>query len=85
MCSDQHCHQPLPSFQDNDRTLQDIRESAREDTEYVHLLQYVTSGFPSHRYELNKTALPYRKLRDSLYTDEELVLYGQRIVVPAAH
>lgn len=69
---------------DNDRILQDLRAAAREDPDYNQLVTCVTSGFPSNRYDLHRSVLPYWKLRDSLYADGELVLYGQRIVVPMA-
>ncbi|XP_045120473.1 uncharacterized protein LOC123509916 [Portunus trituberculatus] len=69
---------------DADRTLQEFRAAARADPSYAHLTACVTSGFPSNRYELHSSLLPYWKLRDHLYADGELVLYGQRIVVPVA-
>lgn len=72
------------SPQDADRTLQEFRDAAKVDPSYTRLLECVTSGFPSHRYDLHNAVLPYWKLRDSLYADGELVLYGQRIVVPPA-
>ena len=68
----------------DDRTLQELRTAAREDPAYSQLLQCVTSGFPSNRYDMHNSVLPYWKLRDSLSADGELVLYGQRIVVPTA-
>ena len=70
--------------QDSDRTLQDLREAARLDPSYSRLRDCVTSGFPPNRYDLHNDLLPFWKLRDSLSTDGELVLYGPRIVVPAA-
>lgn len=69
---------------DTDRTLQEFRAAARTDPSYARLITCVTSGFPSNRYELHSSLLPYWKIRDQLYADGELVLYGQRIVVPAA-
>ncbi|XP_045120347.1 uncharacterized protein LOC123509838 [Portunus trituberculatus] len=69
---------------DADRTLQKFRAAAKADPSYAHLTACVTSGFPSNRYELHSSLLPYWKLRDHLYADGELVLYGQRIVVPVA-
>lgn len=69
---------------DDDRTLQEIRTAATQDPAYTRLLSYVSNGFPTNRYDLHASALPYWKLRDSLYTDGELVLYGPRIVIPAA-
>ncbi|XP_045122967.1 uncharacterized protein LOC123511049 [Portunus trituberculatus] len=69
---------------DADRTLQEFRAAARADPSYAQLTACVTSSFPSNRYELHSSLLPYWKLRDHLYADGELVLYGQRIVVPVA-
>ncbi|XP_045121980.1 uncharacterized protein K02A2.6-like [Portunus trituberculatus] len=72
-----------PSRQDADRTLQELRSAASENSTYSQLLQCATSGFPSNRYDLPNSVLPYWKLWDSLSADRELVLYGQRVVVPA--
>ena len=69
---------------DSDRTLQELRDAAAVDPDYRRLLTCVSSGFPTNRYDLHKSVLPYWKLRDNLYSDGELVLYGQRIVVPTA-
>ena len=69
---------------DEDRTLQELRTAAAQDQDYSRLLSYVSNGFPTNRYDLHASALPYWKLRDSLYADGELVLYGPRIIVPAA-
>ncbi|XP_064088414.1 uncharacterized protein LOC135202892 [Macrobrachium nipponense] len=67
-----------------DLTLEEIRTAAREDPSYTRLLQNVANGFPSHRYDLHNDILPYWKIREELYTDDDLVLYGARIVVPSA-
>lgn len=74
---------PLPATADADRNLQEIRVAAKADPIYSRLLAYVSSGFPTNRYDLHNSVLPYWKFRDSLYADGELVLYGQRIVIPA--
>ena len=50
----------------------------------ISSVSYGSDGFPTNRYDLHASALPYWKLRDSLYADGELVLYGSRIVIPAA-
>lgn len=70
--------------EDDDKTLEEIRAAARADPAYVRLLNCVTSGFPANRYDLHNSLLPYWKIRDELYADGDLVLYGVRVVVPAA-
>lgn len=72
------------SHEDDDRTLEELRDSARTDPDYVKLHHCVTSGFPSDRYALPRPLLPYWKIRDNLHADGDLVLYGMRIVVPNA-
>ncbi|XP_068207900.1 uncharacterized protein [Palaemon carinicauda] len=72
------------SAQDADRILQDLCNAARTDPSYTRLLNCVTSGFPRNRYDLHNSLLPYWKLRADLYADGDLVLYGARVVVPAA-
>ncbi|XP_076037654.1 uncharacterized protein LOC143023062 [Oratosquilla oratoria] len=72
------------SHVDEDRTLEELRDSARTDPDYVQLHRCVTSGFPSDRYALPRPLLPYWKIRDNLHADGDLVLYGMRIVVPNA-
>ena len=69
--------------QDADRTLNDLRIAARADPSYLRLRDCVTSGFPANRYDLHSSLLPFWKLRDNLSVDDDLVLYGARIVVPA--
>lgn len=69
----------------NNRTLQELHDAARADPSFVHLLNCVTSGFPTNWYLLHASLLMYWKLCDNLYTDGELVLYSCRIVLPASH
>ncbi|KAG0718951.1 hypothetical protein GWK47_051499 [Chionoecetes opilio] len=72
-----------PPHQDADRTIQELRAAAAIDPSYTRLRR-VTSGFPPNRSPLHSSLPPYWKFRDGLYADG-MVLYGQRIVVPAAH
>ena len=71
-----------PSSQDADRTLQEFQDAARVDPQYTRLLDCVTSGFPSNRYDLHSSLLPFWKLWDDLTADSSLILYGARVVVP---
>ncbi|XP_050709713.1 uncharacterized protein LOC126994436 [Eriocheir sinensis] len=67
----------------DDRRMEELQQAARDDEAYTRLLDCVRNGFPSHRYDLHPSLLPYWKLRDELYCDGDLVLYGPRVVVPA--
>lgn len=69
---------------DTGRTLQKLHATSREDPVFGWLSSCVSSGFPTNCYNLHPSVLPYGKLWDNLYADGELVLYGQRIVVPTA-
>lgn len=46
---------------DDDRTLQEVRTAAAQDPAYTHLLSYVSNGFPTNRYILHASTLPYWK------------------------
>lgn len=70
--------------QPTDMQLEDLQQAARADETYVRLLECVRHGFPRHRYDLHNSLLDYWKLREELYCDGDLVLYGPRVVVPAA-
>lgn len=64
--------------------MEELQKAARTDQNYVRLLENVWKGFPSHRYDLRNSLLDYWKIRDELYSGGDLVLYRQRIIVPAA-
>ena len=64
--------------------MDEFHRAANEDPAYSELLQCVRASFPSDRYALPNAVRPYWKLRDNLYSEDDLVLYGARVVVPAA-
>ena len=67
-----------------DIALEEIRTAARKDSTYINLLQTIMNGFPSNRYDLHNDLLPYWKIREDLYIDDDLILYGTRVVIPSA-
>ncbi|XP_037781990.1 uncharacterized protein K02A2.6-like [Penaeus monodon] len=67
-----------------DLFMEDLRMAASKDASYEELLHHVKSGFPNDRYNLPSTLRPYWKIRNELYNDGDLVLYGPRVVVPAS-
>ncbi|XP_037773205.1 uncharacterized protein LOC119568859 [Penaeus monodon] len=67
-----------------DLFMEELRMAASKDASYEELLHHVKSGFPNDRYNLPSTLCPYWKIRNELYKDGDLVLYGPRVVVPAS-
>ncbi|XP_063591351.1 uncharacterized protein LOC134768457 [Penaeus indicus] len=67
-----------------DLFLEELRTAASKDASYEELLHHVKSGFPKDRYNLPSALRPYWKIRNELYNDGDLVLYGPRVVVPAS-
>ncbi|KAG7155102.1 pol Retrovirus-related Pol polyprotein from transposon-like 4 [Homarus americanus] len=69
---------------DSDLALEELRTVTRDDLSYIQLLESVRTGFPRDRFDLHNALRPYWKIREDLYADGDLVLYGARVVVPAA-
>ncbi|XP_064121739.1 uncharacterized protein LOC135226225 [Macrobrachium nipponense] len=69
---------------EEDKSLQEIRTAASQDQDYSR--SFTTSPTVFLPTAMISTLPPSRnwKLRDNLYADGELVLYGPRIVIPAA-
>ena len=66
-----------------DGTLDAVRAAAARDPDYTALRDAVLAGFPEHRYELPPSVRPYWGIRDMLAVDDDLVVYGPRLVIPA--
>ncbi|XP_050706255.1 uncharacterized protein LOC126991577 [Eriocheir sinensis] len=79
-----HAHPQPSSAPDEDLALEELRKAARDDPSYTKLLEKVRTGFPRDRFDLHNALRPYWKFREDLYPDGDLVLYGARVVVPAA-
>ena len=65
-----------------DPLLQTLREAGADDPEYVDLIATIRNGFPSSLDILEPQIRNFWKLRSELLTDEGLVLYRHRIVIP---
>ena len=72
------------SGQSSDVAIDEFHRAASEDPAFSELLQCVRAGFPRDRYTLPNVVSPYWKLRDNLYNEDDLVLYGARVVIHAA-
>ena len=72
------------SGQSSNVAMDEFHCAASEDPAYYELLQCVRTGFPRDCFTLPKAMRPFWKLRDNLYSKDDLVLYSTRVVVPAA-
>ena len=67
-----------------DRTLDAVRAAAARDPEYTALRDTVLDGFPEHRFEAPLSVRPYWGIRDMLAVDDNLVVYGPRLIIPGS-
>ena len=65
-----------------DPILQKLRDVGRNCPEYKMLHKTVQSGFPRDRKQVTTSISQYWPLRDKLYTEEDLILFDGRIIVP---
>ena len=63
-------------------TWSDIKRAAVLDNNYQDLVRQVKQGFPQNKAELPEHLRPFWKKRDSLHLVENVVLHGDRIVIP---
>lgn len=67
-------------FQDS--LVENLYKNSTSDPEYNLLKNTIINGFPANYNEVDPIIRPYAKVKDSLSVDEELVVYGSRLVVP---
>ena len=85
-------HSPAPSIAEirahqadnslDSTRLQDLRKYAAEDDEYQQLKTVILRGFPDHRSDLPDSCKQYWQVRHSLTIDDNLIVYGCRLLVP---
>ena len=63
--------------------LETLRRCATEDDQYRRLLHYIREGFPEHRHQLPEDCRSFWGVRNLLSVDEDLIVYGCRLVIPA--
>ena len=56
--------------------------TAKEDTEYQQLCQFILNGFPDHHSQLPDSCKRYWTARDYLTIDDDLLVYGCRLLIP---
>jgi hypothetical protein len=66
-------------------TITDIRTAATRDATHQHLHNTVASGFPASRDTLREDLRTYWGVRDRLSLLNDMVMMGDRIVIPTTH
>lgn len=59
-----------------------MRAAASRDSEYAALRDVIITGFPEHRKDLECMLLPYWGVRSMLAVDDDLIVYGARLLIP---
>ena len=65
-------------------TWADVKASSKVDEEYKVLVKLIARGFPMNKDEMEDNLKPFFRCRDKLRLVEEVVLYGDRILIPRA-
>ena len=68
----------------SDPIIDKLHAEARRDEEYCLLADAVNTGFSANRSEGDQRLKSYFGVHDQLSIDEDIILYGQRIVIPRA-
>jgi len=67
-----------------DSSIQQLREVCKADGSYQKLVVAVEKGFPSRCMDADPAIRPYWNVRSDLSTDDGIVLFNARLVIPAA-
>ena len=62
--------------------LQELRKWADQNEEYQQLKAVILNGFPNHRSELNEMCKRYWQVRHNLTMEDDLIVYGCRLLIP---
>ena len=73
-----------PASPFEDAALSAVRAASERDSEMSALREAVMSGFPDHKSEVVPHLRQYWNMRDRLAVDGDLVLCGQRVVIPSS-
>ena len=67
-----------------DNKMNFIREKTREDFQMDQLRKYIQNGWPDKRESCHPNALEYWNFRDELAVIDDIIIKGERIVIPKA-
>ena len=63
-------------------TLQEIKQHTAKDDSLQELIKVTKAGWPKTKGELSHLVLPYFGIRDKLSVDDDVVVRGERLVIP---
>ena len=63
-------------------TLQEIKQHTAKDDSLQELIKIIKAGWPETKGELSHLVLPYFGIRDELSVDDDVVVRGERLVIP---
>ena len=75
-------HTVLTNLPVTDEKMNHIREKTKEDLQMNILQKYIQNGWPNKREECNPLVLDYWNFRDELAVIDNIILKGERIVIP---
>ena len=64
--------------------IEKTKKNAAKDQDYQVLYELTENGFPEERRKVPEIAKPYFNIRNSLSTEDGLVLFNGRIIIPTA-
>lgn len=70
------------SSDNSDLLIQQVSDAARSDPEYQALRELLTQGFPSNKTSVPYNLRPFFPVKDRLALDDELIVCGQRLLIP---
>lgn len=65
-----------------DSTIEHLRAICKSDADYLLLVEAVERGFPRRSQDASPAVLPYWNIRHELSTDDGIVLYNARLIIP---
>ena len=79
-----HIHAVLEGEQDEykDMLLEEIQKYSKEDEEYQLVKETIVKGFPDNSNDLDDSIRPYSRMKDLLSIDDNLIVCGQRLLIP---
>ena len=64
----------------NNRDMKKIKIVAEEDEQYIELKKIIMKGFPLDKRKIKTCILPFWNIREELSIEDDVVLYGSRII-----